>query len=689
MNIIYIRKNKVWVPLETDTLPARYIVPLLKNIEGLGFGLSKAVVERMRTLSVVTFDKFYSQLVNDLRVMVGAHVPYEPMYPNFPGQVIDASDEELYANALLHYFGDAVNLRIMPDYTREQRIQLLDQTQLRILELGTTKEFEEIFTELAGVNTSLTASDKLTLGWYVSYYKDDIIRMMPAAIPQKENLAYLGGQLLLHTTLGDKFLESHCKTATDVLRVAVAMAGGDVSLSEKTKFKKFSRRQRKMLLHLLERSSCSLDDMLRYKEVWKRLGEKLHPFEYEKKYPRSYQAFDVLRNDKPYETYYGRVDRALKQKDFASATAALAERPGELARRLDHLLRSALDAGSILSAFDEVAPKVSTPVLLQLLTHFRYRNSPTELRVFFPKGEASKVFGIPYNLPELPEAHSNAVVSICKKHLTTRLKTLPPLGKTFLSEELKNYTVPFSMRSSSKALKTLSRGSKFPLPEGNTLRFFLWWRDGRSRTDIDLSALGLDSNHELKSELAYYNLKDLGGYHSGDITSAPDGASEFIDISIDKFLEAGIRYVVMAVNAFTEQPFCDLPECFAGLMVRQYPNSGEVYDPRTVQNKIDIGSNMRACIPMMIDLETRQVIWTDLGLKRVPSANNTISTLPAITVMAKAMTSLIKTSLYDLFELHIQARGEFVFEKEKADTIFAVDEGITPFDTQTIASKFL
>jgi stress response protein SCP2 len=689
MNIIYIRNNKVWLPEEANVLPDRYIVSLLKNMEALGFGLSKPAVERVRTLSLATLEKFYHQLINDLRALVGAHVPFEPMYPDFPRQVMEAPDEELYANALLHYFGDAVGLRIMPDYARTQRMPLLDQTSLRILQLGTTQDFEDIFTQLAGSNTSLSVGDKQHVTWYVSYFKDDIIRMMPAAIPQKENLAYLGAQLLLHTTLGDQFLQQHCKTATDVLRVAVAMADGDVSLAENTKFKKLSKRQRKMLLHLLEQSSCALDDMLRYKEVWKRLGEKLHPFDYEKRFPRSCQAFDVLRNDKPYETYYGRIDRALKQRDFAAAISTLAERPGELARRLDHLLRTAPDAAPVLDAFNRAAAKVSTPVLLQLLTHFRHRHTPPELRVFFPKGNASKVFGLPYNLPQLPETHITSVVSICKQHLVERFKPLPPLGKTFLSEELKNYTVPFAMRSASKALKTLSRGSRFSLPAGNTLRFFLWWRDGRGRTDIDLSALGLDNQHRLKYTLAYYNLKELGGYHSGDITSAPEGASEFIDIEIDKFLEAGVRYVAMSINSFTAQPFCDLPECFAGLMVRQYPNSGEVYDPRTVHNKIDIGANTRACIPMIIDLKTKEVIWTDLGLTHVPDTNNTANTLPVITVMTKAMTSLVKMSLYELFELHVQARGEFVLEKEKADTIFAVDEGITPFDTQTIASKFL
>jgi len=104
-------------------------------------------------------------------------------------------------------------------------------------------------------------------------------------------------------------------------------------------------------------------------------------------------------------------------------------------------------------------------------------------------------------------------------------------------------------------------------------------KDGRDRTDLDLSALTLDHNSNFKTFIAYFNLKELGGYHSGDITSAPDGVSEFIDIEISKFLNTGIRYVLMSVNSYTNQPYCDLPICFAGFMIRQFPNSGEIYDP--------------------------------------------------------------------------------------------------------------
>lgn len=250
--------------------------------------------------------------------------------------------------------------------------------------------------------------------------------------------------------------------------------------------------------------------------------------------------------------------------------------------------------------------------------------------------------------------------------------------------------MPFAQRSASKALHTISRGSKLPLPEGNTIRFFIWWKDGKSRTDIDLSAVSLDKDFEYREVIAYYNLRSMGGYHSGDITSAPEGASEFIDIDIPTFLDRGIHYLVMSINSFTSQPYCDLPECFAGFMMRQKRNSGEVYEPKTVVNKFDLTANSRIAMPLIIDLEKREVVWADLSLKQNLSfANNVRSNISGIKAVSKALVQLAKPDLYSLFSMHAQARGVLVNDIAKANTIFALDKGITPYDIDTIVSAYL
>ena len=116
--------------------------------------------------------------------------------------------------------------------------------------------------------------------------------------------------------------------------------------------------------------------------------------------------------------------------------------------------------------------------------------------------------------------------------------------------------------------------------------------------------------------------------------------------------------MVMTLNSFTEQPFCDLPECFAGWMARQAPASGEIYEPKTVVDKVDVTSNTRICAPVIIDLERGEAIWADVAVtNHAIYQNNVAANLTGLSLMPRAMTDLRKTALYTLFDLHIRAPG--------------------------------
>ena len=107
--------------------------------------------------------------------------------------------------------------------------------------------------------------------------------------------------------------------------------------------------------------------MLRYKNRWLRVGERLHPSEYStEQFGKVITAFNKLRNGIKIETFAGKVTKAIETEDFKSALMLLRKRPGELARKLDHLLRNATDKNAVVNTFKDVASEVSTPVLLQV-----------------------------------------------------------------------------------------------------------------------------------------------------------------------------------------------------------------------------------------------------------------------------------------------------------------------------------
>lgn len=471
------------LPDGAGATPLNVLAFLQKNLESHGFLLSEDVIDRLKLMSPVQVDAFYQRLVKDLRTLVGAHRKFEPFYPKFPRQVMEAAEAAHYFNAILYYWTGQ-----RPQFEQADRPELDETAKYRVIRLGTREDFEGIFTLLAKSQSPFSPQDREDAAWFVAQYRDGVKRLLPDAIPCKENLAVLGAELFRHVPDADAVHGPHVKTATDVLRLAVATSGGDVSLKTACKFGKFRPRERALLLSWVERAPNRTEDMLRWTPRWIRLGERLHPGEYAAKFPQTAAAFDVLRNDRPFETFNGRVEAALSTADTAAVLDLLDARPGELARRLDHLARIAADPAAAAERFAGRARKVSTPVLLQTMTHFRKRPKPGELRAFFPKGQLGTLFVTTEPLPKLAAEVAQGFAAICEQTLLDRFAKRLPLGRCYLDPRLGSYLVPFSQRSASKALRTLVRGSRLPLPDCSTLRFFVWWKNGRSRVDIDLSA---------------------------------------------------------------------------------------------------------------------------------------------------------------------------------------------------------
>lgn len=695
-SIYLAKRRRVVLGTQEGQTPTSVVASANRNLEALGFTFSGRLISALLSQPQEEVEKLYREIVPVLKEMTGNHRKFKPMYPNFPAQVLEATDLELYWNAMVHYWSAWVadvtghpEVITLPHYEKSDRPELQQEVKLKVIDLGSIEDFNGVFTALVGSNASLSESDKAIVSWFVDAYLDGVQHYLPASIPQKENLAFLVAALTKRDREPTYLLPS-LKTATDVLRVAVGVSDGDVSLAKPTKFRRLKRKERRFFLDALESCGDITEDMLRHKEVWKRLGREIRPGDWKTRYPKSWAAFDVIRNDKPFETFNSMVEAAFKARQVGEILGLLQARPGSFARRLDHAVRTATFAGAldVVDAFLSVADKVSTPVLLQVYNHFKNRATNFNSRSFFPKGNIGKVQVSDVPLPLLSQELTQSIANDVRIALIERFRALPPLGKVFIDESLHQQIVPFAQRSASRSLRTIARGSRMPMPDTDVVRFFLWWKDGSGRTDIDLSMTAYNESWEQVANIAYYNLRELGGCHSGDITSAPNGACEFIDISIKKMIESGCRFMTMNVHSFSEQLFSSLPECFAGWMGRNAPGSGEVFDARTVEDKIDLTAESKVGIPMVFDLKERQVIWTDLSLKAVGMFNNAKSSRNGVVLMSRAMVELNKPNLYDLFEMHALARG-VLSDREGADTIFSMHEGVTPFDGDIIASQYM
>ena len=667
------------------------IVSGLKNVQALGFTFSKELLEKAFHFTRDEFTALYGFLIPALKELVGADVTYNPMYPNFPQQVAEASDIELFINAIVHYWSFGT---LMPEYEKNERLPLIDDNKMAVLSVGSHDDLMTIFTNLVESKTSISEQDKEDIETIVLACPD-YTAYLPDTIPLKENVAFIGKLIVEKAPIKSAdSISKYFKTATDVLRLVTALSDGDISLASKTKYRNLRRVERRMIMDLLAGCGNITEDLFRYQYEWIRVAEILHPFEYKKaKYNNVNAAFNTLRNEKKPLMFAGKVQAAITAKDMREAATLLKARPGEFARQLDKLIRDADNPNYIVNCFKEVATEISTSVLLQVRQHFigRMENNNQSVRVFFPKGNLAKAMVIKNELPEINSNVCKNVARICREALIEQYKEKDFLGKVYIDEDFKNYLVPFSQRSASKAVKTIVRGSKLPIKEDATaVRGFIWWTNtdktrnsfDEGRVDIDLSATIYDENWQYVDRVSYTQLRSAKyrAYHSGDITNGGnvngDGVAEFIDVEIDAVAQNAGRYIAFQVYSFTQQHFSTLPNCRFGWMEREDVNSGEIFEPKTVEMKIDLTADSTIAIPVIFDCVERKFIWCDMNLQNASSrfyGNNLESNLHGVTATCYGLTHLNKANIYDLVMMNAIARGSVVTDRNEADIIFSND----------------
>lgn len=713
-NIILRRKNRVFIndddmlkslSAATDEKNKQIVATMNKNIEVFGYTMSEALFDKLVHMKVKSREVVYDALVNGLKEITGADKVYNPMYPNFPESVMKRDDFELYFNAIVHYWSFGT---LLPYEEKEERVPLFNTAKVKVLEAGSFNDLNDIFNNLCASKTSLSKNDVDDMVFILNSVKVTL----PDEIPFKENAACVC-RLLVDTGVDTdgSLCKKYVKTATDILRLITAMSDGDVSLVENTKFRNLKRGERRIIMNLLAGCGNAAEDMNRYAGRWIRVGEKLHPGEFAKneRYTKVVQAFGVIRNDGKIQSFAGKVDAAIASGDVTTVVSLLKKRPGEFARRIDFLLRTFdkdADRKTVIMGFASVAKDVSSTVLLQVREHFINKlNGNDDMRVFFPKGNLARSYYVKNNKTEtVSEDAMKMVIAVCESALVNIYGNREFLGKLYIDEALKNYTVPFSLRSAGKTMTAVSRGSRIAIDDSaKIIRPFIWWTNTKDNIiDVDLSIAVFADDWNCLEHVSYSNLKSsrFGICHSGDITNGGpvdgEGVAEFIDLDIEKALSAGARYAVFNVYNFSNENFSKMEHAAFGFMTRNDMKIGEIFEPSTVKQRMDLASATTTCIPVIFDLKERVFVWCDMALtadhvRAGYGGINVESNLPSVVVTCKAMVDIKKPNLYDLFTLNAKARGIITDNPDEADVRFGLDDNcdVKPSDIDVIVGKYL
>ncbi|MGW2419513.1 hypothetical protein ACWC0C_09690 [Streptomyces sp. NPDC001709] len=604
----------------------------------VGFKLSAELLEHLSRLTEdVVVDTAVATLAT-VREMVGDHVRHNVYFVDFPANVPDTfdfwmrcitgalADDRTRASVLEQLSTGVVNLLTLPSYgnyrhtyaemlARHDELIAAAGDRMTVLHLGGPFEAEltSLYVALAGSPTPLGEDGLRDLRDLAGHCADG---PQPQEIPVRENRAVVNQARLM---AGAGLL---LDTVTDVLRLACALSGGDVTLQEPTRLRALPRAARRALLAGLDAvvaaAPAKLADVHAHREMWKRLGERLHPHEYPQ-WPYAADVFAVARGEKEARSLDGRVEELLGVGDTTGAAELLKAAPGRLLRSLDRLLRATCtqdEREAVVAAAEQVVSEASGRVLLSVREHLHNRAQETgERRVFVNR--LGRAWVTEDTRAPVPAPERKRLIAVLDAELRRRL---PAADHLLIDPDVLDVALPLSGRASGCGLGVLPRGSVSPV-DGELLRFFVYWKQTERTTDFDLSALLLNGRYATASWLSYTNLREAEGEHSGDITDAPDGASEFINLRLGAVRGS---YIVPQVNIFSGEGFEEVEESFFGFMLRETEQQGRPFEPRTVRMKSELRGPGRVALPLAFlrGADGRwRAKWLHLYLKGNPASN--------------------------------------------------------------------
>ncbi len=650
------------------------------------------------------------------------------LFGNYPNNVLQMSELEMFIHQIFHYLSGGTYSPAMPSCDDTELAMFHSNYDQRILKDEyklitpiSNADLAAYFNKLLTSQQSLTDYDKIGVEYLCEHYSElgvSFNEVFPEEIPFKETLCIV----IANTS------DYYPKTITDVLRYAVYLSDGDVSLPalpslldfgwtnksvarlkasspywgkyysdrlknarEPYKFKKFSRGQRRDILDLMEyvlnHNSWDnvMTDMKKYMGRWIRLGEVLHPGEYSKQFPKTSEAFIMLRNSGQYiSTFNGKVAAYRNAGDVTNVINLLKTRPGEFARNIDNLLRNYPDkTNDVFAALETVLPSVSTKNLYELLDHFFIRNDEEFRTGRYVTVKSSRQ---PYKLPELSPL-DDAVLAQLMLYLENEIKNRFAAkdsleGKTFIiDKQIANIALPKNMRSMNIAPGQLSRGTKLKLDDSTGLiRCYCRWVDKLGQYDLDLATAFYDENFKFKTMVSWNSHYKLDNWaiFSGDVRHRRGNCAEYIDVDIDKAVAAGNRYIVATVCDYDGGGFTK-KDAWAGVMARsEFGTPGETtWAPETITTGFRLTSPCTNIVMAFIDLKERIMYVVDEDVNGLPVASTSTDR------QGEALKRYINEKRYfnalSLIDTNIKVR--------KGKTFFADNENIEEKKAEVESNK--
>ncbi len=738
--------NGIYIAKNTDnnvneTLSMAELATLIKKFEGYGYIFSKELaiaISKEERNTIIDKLKAVIEVIEDFK----SDKNYIVFYKNFPDEVINMSEIDLYINQILHYwFGylPSNNENITKGDVEPSKL-----VKARELNLVDDEMIEKLFIDLLSSNVTLSEQYLNDVCVLTNNKSIKELEKYMEYIQMKETLTTVSSYILKK----EGVLVGDFKTATDILRLIAKIS--EVELNNKhIHFAYFSRTALSQLMNKLENLKNIMPDIKRYSKPWHsffKLYAKKINFN---KYPKVRNAVDMLFGDISYMTERGKINEeinrlpTMSEEELDNFVKEYTVFYGDYIREILSLLNKANENQyeKLLLGLENCVTKVNTRILFQLYDRIinlqaknkstpnlvnrkeKWRRLKESIKLLY--GKTNNLKANYESIPRLVNSKGkwrilkesiklsddllNRVLQIVEDGIKAQLKEKGSLGKIYIDKSYKNIMLTTSEKDSNVSLRPMTRGSRIAFnPNAEVLRFFVAWKNLDEKTlkelnaysdrvDVDLSALTFDENLEFNDVVAYYNQKKSYFAFSGDITDAPEGALEYIDIlDLEKLKKKGDRYVLIEIRSYNGYTFKEINTVYAGVMEltsKEAKEKKNMYSTAITEG-FQIVSSETTTNTILVDLEKFEYIWLDTNMASYMLGvmyGNALSNeeIPYLNDLLRYFSRKQYITMYDLLKLNADVRGVLTKDKKEADVIFEKVDNKNNLALADILSNYL
>ena len=328
------------------------------------------------------------------------------------------------------------------------------------------------------------------------------------------------------------------------------------------------------------------------------------------------KRFAALIRGRENPSAYSKFERAMTESGAPAAAGVLKDAKGSSAvlRNLNYIVSRCRGAQEIEGVCRMIDSRNAILLTQLLLRYSQYRDKKGVRRSFrYVFHNMMRVFQeTPALAARRKTVLSGSMLALLNAAVRRQLEEAlrGRLGRVYIAPSLDRYALPLQEGTSQGGFGVLPKGTRLPIDAGiKKVRAFTYWEQVN---DIDLSVIGLEENGNQR-EFSWRTMSHSQSgaiTYSGDQVSGFNGGSEYFDVDLALFRELypQIRYLVFCDNVFSNLFFSQCV-CKAGYMSRDIIDSGEVFEPKTVESSFIVNSDSTFAYLFGIDLETNDFVW--------------------------------------------------------------------------------